>query len=335
MSSISSALKSQENPYNYVALIDVEGDSPLPPIPRIPPPVGDRIEALETVIKTQSDFSVTFPNVHIKTRKVKLEKMLREFQLLGKEDRIPEVLFEREKEKIKSLCYTTKMSLVAHDKVAFVAFMKEMGEIPQEAEISTQEHRAMYILMVSQAQKAHEASKKIFKRSVKKKVKEAKIAKNAQPATDFSSSSSSSSRESPQESLASMRSQLSSSARELTGMKRDPQVNRKLQRGMGELQETLNELNELMGSLGDVMHNMNFAPSDPRIREAEEAGVAAGFEKLARKSSCATCKKPASIVSKESALKICEQCKKIYYCSRECQKKDWKRHKLECLSSSN
>jgi hypothetical protein len=29
-------------------------------------------------------------------------------------------------------------------------------------------------------------------------------------------------------------------------------------------------------------------------------------------------------------LMACSSCKKVRYCSRECQKADWKRHKEEC-----
>ena len=29
-------------------------------------------------------------------------------------------------------------------------------------------------------------------------------------------------------------------------------------------------------------------------------------------------------------VKRCAKCKKVYHCSRECQKMDYKRHKLEC-----
>ncbi len=33
----------------------------------------------------------------------------------------------------------------------------------------------------------------------------------------------------------------------------------------------------------------------------------------------------------ETRLKICRQCKMVYYCSRTCQKLDWKhRHRNEC-----
>jgi hypothetical protein len=36
---------------------------------------------------------------------------------------------------------------------------------------------------------------------------------------------------------------------------------------------------------------------------------------------------------KELNLKKCGNCLKIYYCSLECQKKDWQRHKIECKNS--
>ena len=31
----------------------------------------------------------------------------------------------------------------------------------------------------------------------------------------------------------------------------------------------------------------------------------------------------------------CSKCKKVYYCSKECQKSDWKTHKLSCSTSQN
>lgn len=41
------------------------------------------------------------------------------------------------------------------------------------------------------------------------------------------------------------------------------------------------------------------------------------------KKRCSTC----SVIGE---LMQCKQCKKTYYCSRACQKKDWKRHKPRC-----
>lgn len=38
---------------------------------------------------------------------------------------------------------------------------------------------------------------------------------------------------------------------------------------------------------------------------------------------CANC-------GKTDSLKSCSSCKKTYYCSKECQKKDWKAHKSSC-----
>ena len=38
---------------------------------------------------------------------------------------------------------------------------------------------------------------------------------------------------------------------------------------------------------------------------------------------------------KESKLSCCSQCCVTLYCSKRCQKKDWKTHKLICLSLAN
>jgi hypothetical protein len=46
---------------------------------------------------------------------------------------------------------------------------------------------------------------------------------------------------------------------------------------------------------------------------------------------CKTCGKLKAELSKEEKkLKTCGKCKRVAYCSKECQKKDWKGHKKNC-----
>ena len=37
----------------------------------------------------------------------------------------------------------------------------------------------------------------------------------------------------------------------------------------------------------------------------------------------------------KSAPKKCSSCKKVYYCSQECQKQDWKFHKISCQKKND
>lgn len=48
---------------------------------------------------------------------------------------------------------------------------------------------------------------------------------------------------------------------------------------------------------------------------------------------CTVCKKPQSELP--NALKSCAKCQTQQYCSRECQKADWSRHKKECASEAS
>ena len=33
-------------------------------------------------------------------------------------------------------------------------------------------------------------------------------------------------------------------------------------------------------------------------------------------------------------LKRCSKCEVVYYCNKECQRKDWKEHKIECVNNN-
>lgn len=41
---------------------------------------------------------------------------------------------------------------------------------------------------------------------------------------------------------------------------------------------------------------------------------------------CATC------IKISDNLSVCGKCKKVKYCGRDCQKKDWSEHKLICIA---
>ena len=48
--------------------------------------------------------------------------------------------------------------------------------------------------------------------------------------------------------------------------------------------------------------------------------------------SCNTCHKPQDDLP--GPLKACAKCRTTYYCSRDCQKEDWKTHKKVCASQA-
>lgn len=52
--------------------------------------------------------------------------------------------------------------------------------------------------------------------------------------------------------------------------------------------------------------------------------------KSALDKTCAVCKKPEPKVEEGKKLRYCSRCEMVLYCSRECQKTDWKRHKKDC-----
>lgn len=65
-----------------------------------------------------------------------------------------------------------------------------------------------------------------------------------------------------------------------------------------------------------ILDKWNFVCECELCKEEEKA------EKKAE-DTCRVCKK-------ENVKSKCAKCKKIYYCSRDCQIKDWKEHKLVC-----
>ena len=68
-------------------------------------------------------------------------------------------------------------------------------------------------------------------------------------------------------------------------------------------------------------HNEHQLTCEQRQREREERR-----ERKAKKVSCDTCCKK----SPATKMKKCSRCRKATYCSIECQKSDWDRHRFEC-----
>jgi len=53
--------------------------------------------------------------------------------------------------------------------------------------------------------------------------------------------------------------------------------------------------------------------------------------KISNKNSCNNCHKEES----NDKFKVCGDCLKVKYCSKECQKKDWIKHKNNCKGNLN
>ena len=58
------------------------------------------------------------------------------------------------------------------------------------------------------------------------------------------------------------------------------------------------------------------------LNDDNKATINIGLNKM-----CVFCKK-----YYQHKLKLCSQCKNVFYCSRKCQKKDWNHHKKKCFS---
>jgi len=88
----------------------------------------------------------------------------------------------------------------------------------------------------------------------------------------------------------------------------------------------------LFGNIFDV-HSLDefkrIAFPNPPMNDATDATFPSGSTDGKR--SCQTC----NVRKPSDELQTCARCHSVYYCSRECQKADWKpRHKLECKSAS-
>jgi len=59
------------------------------------------------------------------------------------------------------------------------------------------------------------------------------------------------------------------------------------------------------------------------------------MEQVVIEKQCAGCgKQEEGKIGEVVDLKMCSRCKKVYYCSRECQKKNYRVHKRYCISIS-
>ena len=47
---------------------------------------------------------------------------------------------------------------------------------------------------------------------------------------------------------------------------------------------------------------------------------------------CCNYNKQGATAGPQKSLMVCSNCKKAYYCSRECQREDWKSHKHYCIA---
>ena len=71
----------------------------------------------------------------------------------------------------------------------------------------------------------------------------------------------------------------------------------------------------------------------PKCFSTEEKKTLRAVKKETTVKACAKCSKTAK--STGTALKSCALCRDVYYCSPECQKKDWGQHKVICNSQDH
>jgi hypothetical protein len=85
-----------------------------------------------------------------------------------------------------------------------------------------------------------------------------------------------------------------------------------------------------LGSALIAKANQNIVRIRKCIQEIKTDTATAASEKIS-KLRCRTCsKEESSTVQLPNAFKKCGRCMQVFYCSEECQEKDWPRHKKEC-----
>jgi hypothetical protein len=102
-----------------------------------------------------------------------------------------------------------------------------------------------------------------------------------------------------------------------------------LRRAMEKEQQEDAEMEALMQAF--VQQNpgeRNFEIGGPETQKLYDQFIAAPETKRnrAEKFTCSYCKKSSPV-----KLSLCARCKKVSYCSKECQRKAWKSHKIECV----
>jgi MYND finger len=86
-------------------------------------------------------------------------------------------------------------------------------------------------------------------------------------------------------------------------------------------------LQEVLGNRASLAPNPNLLPG--QVKMDADIGRAKNDLKKQADSTCRTCSKE---MLPQDVMR-CSRCKKAAYCNRECQKKDWPRHKLQCAPS--
>ncbi|KAN0098384.1 hypothetical protein V8E51_014047 [Hyaloscypha variabilis] len=73
----------------------------------------------------------------------------------------------------------------------------------------------------------------------------------------------------------------------------------------------------------------NGGPSEARDSESPAEATSSSPPPTTK---CANCSTPE--IDPEKPLKPCAKCQTVRYCSRDCQKKDWKLHKKVCATAA-